>query len=587
MRRPGRRPRPLDEARPEDGYIAITMAIFVAVLFLPLAALSVDVARWYVEIARLQNAADAAALAGVTYLPDDLVAAQAAAEDAVRRNGFTIGPGLVVEVSVGRNASQLRVTVAERVKNTFAAGFGHPESLMTATAVADFSGPAPMGSPCNTLGNEPDGTALLGPILSQIVAPLGASCPRTPQFWANVHGPNVYKTQGDRYSSRSCQGGEDGCTGTVNDEFDPQGYFLVVRIGAAAVGQPVTVQLYDPAYASTDSRCTTAPSGTLSSNNLNPYTTVDALTRYARTATGGTPNQFCAGDDANAGLRVGAETPTITSFAMRAPTASLQPKSAPVITGCTRQYPGFIASQITSSTLRSSSSSYLERLAAVFHQWVPLCTFTPTEAGDHYLQVRTDVALGGTMDAVTGVYSGNPAVTAQTGDDPSVTGNGSNRFAVRVVSTAAASISVSGWQRMTLYANANAATTVFNLVRVIPASAGKVLDFAFFDAGDAASNGTLQILTPSESTTPIGTCTGSGKVTGVLAGCQLTGISAANGWNGRTQHIRVQIPPGYTCNEASAGGCWFRIQIGFGSGTVTDVTTWTAVVEGDPVRLIE
>ena len=30
--------------------------------------------------------------------------------------------------------------------------------------------------------------------------------------------------------------------------------------------------------------------------------------------------------------------------------------------------------------------------------------------------------------AVTGVYSDNPAVTAQTGDDPSVTGNGSGGY---------------------------------------------------------------------------------------------------------------------------------------------------------------
>ena len=113
------------------------------------------------------------------------------------------------------------------------------------------------------------------------------------------------------------------------------------------------------------------------------------------------------------------------------------------------------------------------------------------------------------------------------------------------------------------------------------------LDFAFFDAGDAASNGTITILPPTESTNGIGTCTGSGVVNGTLTGCRITGISAANGWNGKTQHIRVQVPPGYTCTESSAGGCWYRVQVGFGSGTVTDVTTWTAVVEGDPVRLIE
>ena len=226
---------------------------------------------------------------------------------------------------------------------------------------------------------------------------------------------------------------------------------------------------------------------------------------------------------------MGAETPTITSFALRSPSVTQQPKTSTPVPGCIRQYPGYIASQITASTLRSTNAAYNAKLAYVFHQWVPMCTFVPTQAGDYYLQVRTDVALGGTLDATTGVYSGNTAVTDQTGDDPSVTGNGSNRFSVRVVSSAAGSISVAGWQRLTLYANADAATSTFNLVRVIPAAAGKVLDFAFFDAGDAASNGTITILPPTESTNGIGTCTGSGVVNGTLTGCRITGISAANG----------------------------------------------------------
>ena len=49
----------------------ILVAVFAADVVLPLCALSVDVARMYVEIERVQNAADAAAMAGVTFLPDD------------------------------------------------------------------------------------------------------------------------------------------------------------------------------------------------------------------------------------------------------------------------------------------------------------------------------------------------------------------------------------------------------------------------------------------------------------------------------------------------------------------------------------
>ena len=51
--------------------------------------------------------------------------------------------------------------------------------------------------------------------------------------------------------------------------------------------------------------------------------------------------------------------------------------------------------------------------------------------------------------------------------------------------------------------------------------------------------------------------------------------------------ISVPIPPDYGCNFDSPGGCWFRVQVGFGTGSVTDATTWTASIAGDPVRLVE
>ena len=49
----------------------------------------------------------------------------------------------------------------------------------------------------------------------------------------------------------------------------------------------------------------------------------------------------------------------------------------------------------------------------------------------------------------------------------------------------------------------------------------------------------------------------------------------------------MPIPSNYTCNFTSTGGCWFRLKVNFGSGSVSDTTTWTAYVSGDPVRLIE
>ena len=120
----------------------------------------------------------------------------------------------------------------------------------------------------------------------------------------------------------------------------------------------------------------------------------------------------------------------------------------------------------------------------VYHQWVALCTFTPTEAGDYYLQIRTNVKLGGTPDGQGGTQN-NPNVFSQTGDDTSVLGAGNNRFALRAKGAQAGSVSISGNQHMSIYANYTGANTTFNLVRVIPAAATKTLKIVFFDVGDA------------------------------------------------------------------------------------------------------
>jgi hypothetical protein len=263
--------------------------------------------------------------------------------------------------------------------------------------------------------------------------------------------------------------------------------------------------------------------------------------------------------------------------------------SATPIAGCTRQYPGYTS--VTANQLRKGHGSYNENLARVFHQWVPLCTFTPTAAGDYYLQVRTNVDIGGTVNDAGSYKPSNVTtspVTQQSGDDTNAKGNGSNRFAVRAYGAPAATVSVSAYGKMPIFANADTAAPVFNLIRVLPGAAGKSLVFKFFDVGDAASSGTLTVLRPTEATGDnIKNCLASGFKTATLSSCSLSGISSGSGWNGQSESIVVPIPANYSCNYNSSGGCWFRVQVNFGTGSVTDATTWTASVSGDPVRLLE
>lgn len=574
----------------ESGAVAVIVAVFASVVFFGLGALSVDVSRWYLEAQRAQKAADAAALAGVTWMPQDLGQATATAQQIAARNGFPDASSITVKR--GKRPSELDVTVTSKVQNAFGQLLGLPTTTIARHTVADYTGPQPMASPCNTLGNEPDGTPGAGPIVSQLLVPTGASCTSNPQFWMSAHGPEVYKTQGDQYDVRSCQGGESGCASDGHNlEFRPEGYFLMLRVQPAAVGQSVNLQLYDPAYVSTNSDCGGGPSGNFPTgagrDSWNPFATTDATTRYAKAS-----GRFCAGDDANASHRRGPEVGTITSFSLREPADDLNPLTATPVAGCTRQYPGYTTPQVNVNSLRDGMPGYNPALARVFHQWVPLCTFTPTRAGDYYLQVRTDVALGGTVDPLTGSYLvANPAtspVVTQTGDDTNVTGNGSNRFAVRAYGPTAGTISMAAWDRMPIFANADSASPVFNLIRVLPGAAGKTLVFSFFDVGDATANGTMTVLRPTEGTgSALGNCKATGYKVLTLPTCSLAGINGKSGWNGQSETISVPIPPDYNCDYNHPGGCWFRVQVSFGAGSVTDATTWSASINGDPVRLIE
>ena len=596
--------------RGEQGYAAILVAVMVAAVMLPLCAISVDIARMYVEAQRIQNAADAASMAGVTYLPDDFATAKSTAITVSGRNGFPNSGKTSVTVALGAKPTQLKVTVSSTIYNSFAASFNKSWATVSRSSTADYNGPAPMGSPCNAFGNEPAaGSAEALGTGSQIIAPQGgAACTSFPQFWGAIAGPDTPKGNGDQVMTRKCPSGEDGCNGTTNTDFDPLGYFYIVRVGAGAVNQAVSLQIYDPAFVETGDKCelapddTDSPAGTKLRANMNPYTTADGVTRYAKSA-----NTFCTGDVLT-NRSIDSEEDTteapVTSFALRSPTDTYRPINGTPITGCSKQYKGYRedetptntgdARDVTSSRLRekkddnNNNGSYKSELAQVYHQWVTMCSFTPTMAGDYYLQVRTNVSLGGATSDGKGGYQGNSTVTSQLDDNTSVKGNGNNRFALRVTGAARGSVSISGWEEMGIYANYPGATTSFNLVRVIPAAASKTLIITFFDVGDADNAGTIQVKPPSDSnlTTPLAGCTGSGVKSGALTDCKLTNVSSGAGWNGKIQTIRVPVPSSYTCQSTKSGGCWFQLEVSFPGG-VSDTTTWSARVEGDPVRLIE
>lgn len=614
--------------RDEGGYVAIFTAILFASSFLALAATSVDTANWYVQAQRIQNAADAAALGGVVYMPQDLGTAASTAQAIARRNGYDgAASGVSVSAVQGSSPSQLKVTVSAQVRNTFGALIGVPATTITRTAVADYTGPAPMGSPCNTFGNEPDGGGGAGapsPTGSALGASPFSNCSRAPSLWAAVHGPETGKLQGDRYGTVKCEGpAVDGCDADKNNtEYSAasskgyQGYFYVVKVSPQAVGKTIDLQLYDPAFVYTGQQCELLTAavfnGTNASKPYNDYVVSDQGSRYG-TGSASTSPSMCPGDYfPGAGSGDPTKHPMTTSFVLRDQTDTQDPMQAGVVTGtdgktCIKQYAGYTVTPTEDTGLRKMNNGYSQmlttynqQLAKVFHNWVSLCSFTPSRAGDYYLQVRSNVSLGGTPEANVNdklpiIYQGNNAAAASNGN--TTTGEGANGFAMRaVVPGYEKYVAVAGYDRMPIYQNGTATTATFNLIRVLPGARGYSISFSFFDVGDAAltSGGSIKVLPPTDATGSITTtpfpssCTAVGAGAGsgaVLSNCTAPISNADN--NGKNETMTIPIPADYTCNYSANNGCWYRVQVTFPSGVVRDTTTWTAGIISDPVRLVQ
>lgn len=585
--------------RDEAGYAAILVALLSATVFLGVSAIGVDTARWYVEGERVQKAADAAALAGVTHMPGDLGAAKATALAHASGNGYSNDATTTVAVAQGPRSSQLRVTISSTIRNSFGASFGVPTATISRTSVADYTAPALMGSPCNTFGNEPPSQpGAAQPVGSALPTSPFPNCTSTPQFWGVIEGPSTNKRDGDRYMTTPCSSGVYGCSGGTNDETRPEGYFFAVHVEPEAVNTPIDVQIYDPAYiftgASGGTFCTLLPLPGLIANNLNPYTTTDGKARY-----GAGNSIYCSGDYLGP---TSGEVPD-TSFVLRQTTSTADPMKGAVIPGCTKQFRGVNklvpAAQLVLE-LTGTAPTYNRELARIFHQWVSLCTFTPTVAGDYFLQVRTNVSLGGTPSPNTNghpplVYSGNAAAAAPNGN--TLNGRGVNSFSLRAVPAVAAlrnKVSVAGFERMPMFQNTSGSTARFNLIRALPSTAGQFIAFDFYDVADgSALPGSVTVFPPADAT---GSITGGG---GGIPGCRAAldnapytpvsgcSVSVQNSThNGQLQHMIIPIPADYNCNPTTLGGCWFEVRVTF-AGIVTDITVWDATIGGDPVRLIE
>jgi Flp pilus assembly protein TadG len=527
----------------ERGYVDVLVAILLPVL-LGMAAFAVDVGNWYVTVKHTQNAADAAALAGVTHMPGDLDDATASAHKVAADNGFGASSTAVSPVS-GR-PSQLKVTASRTVRNAFGALFGIGTTKITRSAVADYQKPVPMGSPCNEFGNDPDAQGHRS-----------AQCGDLAQFWANVGSPGAYKTYGDAFADDNCSDGGDDCSPT-NSDYSADGYFYKVKVSKPI--HDLRFQAFDPAFVSVGDRCEENLAGADAATN--PYNrTVSG--RYAS----GAHSKYCTGDmlydDSGAGSQSGVAPDT--TFTVREPVSSSSawdPKSYPPVGGdCTQTFKG-VGDEPLNSILDQDSGAYDKTVASEFRQWVTLCTISDAQPGTYFVQVQ----------------SGN--------------GDGHNRFSLRASGAGGShndDISIAGHGYMAVYANVTGANTTFDLAQVPPGAAGEILKIRLWDIGDVKNDasGHITVLPPKDSELDhFDGCVGKGPEdgSGDLANCE---IPANPSYNGRWQTISVPLPKGYNCHIDDPTGCWIKLRYDYGEGNKPrDTTSWQVSLEGTPVRIV-
>ncbi|MCU1426392.1 MAG: hypothetical protein JWL83_392 [Actinomycetia bacterium] len=534
----------------ERGMAAVWMALTLFVL-LGVSAIAVDLVHAILVQQETQNAADAASLGGVVFLPADPANAVSRAQAIASSNGFTNGVnGTVVSATQQAVPSRLKVDVKRSFPTLFARVLGFNSLTVHKSAIADYDQPVAMGSPSNTFGNQPDCS---NPCTNSPGS-------ENPQLWFNVAGPLSTKVSGDAFTSTLCNVNgttPDNCPGTANGntDYDGKGYDYVVH--DSGTSGLVDIQVFDPAFVGVNDKCDDPSLAALyASTGNNP--------RYAT----GSASQYCTGDQYFSYSDPYANKPPPTTQY----TVTWDP-GTPWTTSddtfvCSKTFTGFKDAQTAYADTSNGRPN--------FRQWVSICPQQPAQpgsaAGDYLLNVNT------------------------------LSGAGHNRGAIRAKlnnSLNAPALSVYARSRMSLYANATASNPQFYLARVLPGSAGRTLIVTFYDTGDADLAGTIKVRPPADSnylqfskceyTPPPGNSTGPPWGTYQATGgsdCSQSGVSSATDWNGQWVSWKVPIPGNYTCDATKSSGCWVKLQMSFPGG-VADTTTWTASLSGNPVRLVQ
>lgn len=259
-----------DDRRDDHGFVVVWLAI-VLVLLLSIAAFAVDLVHAYSQAQRLQNAVDAAALAGATQIPADLNgdAAKERVREILKDNGFDPSKPenqLTLNEIDGNNPNQMNVEMKHRFGTMFANVMGLASLTVRRVASGQYDAKVAMGSPANNLGDVPfepgpggdSACADLNPVWSS-----GSGCAALPtnakqNLFLQIQGRQTRKSAGGAYAADFCAGAPalpaDGCVGGAgsggnNLEYSADGQYYQVHNDVP--GAPLVIAVYDAGFVHT------------------------------------------------------------------------------------------------------------------------------------------------------------------------------------------------------------------------------------------------------------------------------------------------------------------------------------------------
>ena len=409
-----------------------------------------------------------------------------------------------------------------------------------------------------------------------------------------------------------------GCSGTNNLEYISTGYLFRIRVNSIQAGQPLVLQVYDPAWMYTEDFCNNGNMPTdLQQNNIPALTgapwnitnVVPAgpgnISRYG-TSNGGQGinvggTRWCTGDQ-NAGG--GSGNIQNTTYIVRKPDLTPWDDTDNIVAECpARVLPGHQPADADAA--RPDQREQRRHLCEELLPPVGDRLHDPVRerdarrlrhpGEDQRQSRRSDGPRRRVPDLGRGCRSDFPheqrrrlqpvrdahgygTSSGPNGNAPDGTG-----------------VSISATKNLPIYANAGSDTTPeFYLARITPtAGSGRTLSLNFYDIGDVGSGSVnVQIQAPSDSNYsggfPVCTYHRDNTLTEVTAsGCTIPTMTTAI-YNGRLTTMTIPIPANYNCDFASNTGCWVKVGMTYTSGAApNDTTTWSATLAGDPVRLVE